>query len=360
MTIWAVPAYLVAISAGHVENLPPAIKVVLYVAFSLAFVYFFITDVPGLIKLGRGVRFGRCADPAVKVKPPTDAVTTSPCLDVSYGNKPSPSVLHSIPTKQSYFIKSFDDGSSLNENTFGTLGYYTTSSNYSDYSQKSRIIGAGCNVKPSMVKPTLTRATFHGAECLADKDCSHTIEKSHESSLQDDYCDNQSFREAPHTNYNFSFVIDTHALGIRKESSLTYTVKQKEVSQKQVHRNLETQDSTNEHSKKQTLRNELVNPPQEKLPGSLQEPRLFIGYNQPTYAVLIGNSVKVYSTNTYASLPHSNKFLVKERHRDTSGITRVRLTLKSTENDERYIAITVFCESSKSRFYSYIFSCSSN
>ena len=102
--------------------------------------------------------------------------------------------------------------------------------------------------KPSMVKPTLIRATLDGAECLADKDCSHAIEKSHEPSLQDDYRDNPNFREVPHKNYNFSCLKDTHDLGIRKESSLTYTVKQKEVPLKQVHRNLEMQNSSNEHS----------------------------------------------------------------------------------------------------------------
>ena len=247
MAIWAVPAYLVAVSAGHVENLPPAIIVVLCVAFSLAFVYFFSTGILGLIKLSRGIRFGQCADPAVQVKPPTDDITTSPCLDVSYstdGNKPPPSMFHSIATKQPYFIKSFDDESSLNKKTFGT---YTARSNYSDYSQKSRIIGGG-NVKPSMVKPTLIRATFHaGAECLADKDFNHILLRnrmSHPCKMI--IVTIKTFEKLlTDTNYNFSFLKDTHVLGIRKESSLTHTVKQKKVSQKQVHRNLETKKSMN-------------------------------------------------------------------------------------------------------------------
>ena len=132
----------------------------------------------------------------VELMSPADTVTTSPCRDVGYstrGDKPPPSVFHSIATNQS----------NLSENTFGTSGYHTASSNYSEYSHKSRIVGGG-NVKPSMVKPTLIRATLDGAECLADKDCSHTIEKSHEPSLQDDYRDNPNFREVPHKNYNFS------------------------------------------------------------------------------------------------------------------------------------------------------------
>ena len=335
MTIWADscnPTYLVVVSAGNVEDLPPAVVLLLYVTFSVAFVYFLIVDTAAeIIKLDRSTRHGRYA---IRVKLPTDAVTTTAQfrdIDVGYktrGDKPPPITFNSIAAKQSYSIKSFDDGSSLNENTYGTSGYCTASSNYSDSSYKSRIVGGG------NVKPTLTRAMFQGTESVADKDCGvhrHTIEKSQQPSLQDGN-HGRSFREAPHTDCNFSF--------IRNESSLAYTVKQKdlEVPQKQVHRNSETQISSNEHFKRQTVRNEPIKPSAEKFSPSLPEPRLFTGYNKPTYAVLIGNSVKVYSTGTYASLPHSNKFLVKERHRDTSGITRVRLTLKSTENERYHIS----------------------
>ena len=106
-----------------------------------------------------------------------------------------------------------------------------------------------------------------------------------------------------------------------------------EVPQKQVRGKLEAHYSSNEYLR-QIVRNKPVKPPQEKLlPSSLPEIRFFTGYNKPAYAVLIGNSVKVYNTKTYASLPQSNKFFIKERHRDSSGMTRVKLTLKSAENE---------------------------
>ena len=62
------------------------------------------------------------------------------------------------------------------------------------------------------------------------------------------------------------------------------------------------------------------------------------GYTKPVYPVLVGNSVKVYPTNLFASLPHYNKFLVKERlHDPTKGFTRAKLVLKSclTEAEQK-------------------------
>ena len=62
-----------------------------------------------------------------------------------------------------------------------------------------------------------------------------------------------------------------------------------------------------------------------------------IGYNKPTYTVLIGNYIRVYLTNFFAILPHHSKFMVKERIPTTSGITRAKLTLKSSHPFERLL-----------------------
>ena len=54
-----------------------------------------------------------------------------------------------------------------------------------------------------------------------------------------------------------------------------------------------------------------------------------------TYCVVIsaGNQIKELCIKTFASLPCHNKFLVKERIQDLSGITRTRLTLKCSKTD---------------------------
>ena len=58
------------------------------------------------------------------------------------------------------------------------------------------------------------------------------------------------------------------------------------------------------------------------------------GYNKPTYPVLIGSYVRVYMTKLFAILPQHSKFMVKER---LPGMAKVKLTLKSSFSQERYI-----------------------
>ena len=53
------------------------------------------------------------------------------------------------------------------------------------------------------------------------------------------------------------------------------------------------------------------------------------------YPVVVGNSVKVFPTNLFASLPQHDKFLVKERlHDPTVGFTRAKLVLKSSSTQD--------------------------
>ena len=68
------------------------------------------------------------------------------------------------------------------------------------------------------------------------------------------------------------------------------------------------------------------------------------GYNKPTYAVLVGRTVMVYDTSRFASLPNCSKFMVKERIKDSSGATKVKLALKSCE-EKRYIHMAYYWSS---------------
>ena len=347
------PAYLAAaINDGNSEKNFSAVTVfALNATFLVILVYYIIVDYARLYRSLHSSKF-KDSFGIRTVKLPTDAVTRQDDWKVvvdgtQRGDKQPPTTSNSIATKQSYSVKSFDDGIHLNENTFRTSGYYTASSNYSDYSYKSKIVGGG-NVKPV----PLTRSMLQGTESVADKGYDvhrHTVKKSQEASPQVDRevdCHNRSFQEAPHTSYNFS---ESSALKVKyppngigqNEDSHAYTQKDLELP---LHKESETQNTGNEVSKRQSESNELVKPSQEKVPSTyymLPEPKKSsTGYSKSTYAVLIGNNVKVYSTNTFASFPHNNKFLVKERHQDSSGITRVKLTLKSTER-ERYIILNL-------------------
>lgn len=77
--------------------------------------------------------------------------------------------------------------------------------------------------------------------------------------------------------------------------------------------------------------------------------QIVTGFMKPVYPVLVGNSVKVCSTNLFASLPQHDKFLVKERLRDpVAGFTRAKLVLKSSitevkENLRYKLYVTIDC-----------------
>ena len=64
-----------------------------------------------------------------------------------------------------------------------------------------------------------------------------------------------------------------------------------------------------------------------------------VGYNKATFAVLIGDSVKVYGTKQYASLPCHDKFMVKERIKGNAGVAKARLVLKSSMAEKFVVEI---------------------
>ena len=63
-----------------------------------------------------------------------------------------------------------------------------------------------------------------------------------------------------------------------------------------------------------------------------------MGYTKPAYPVLVEDSVKVFPTNFFASLPQYGKFLVKERVYDhTEGYSRAKLVLRSSPTEAKQI-----------------------
>ena len=53
-------------------------------------------------------------------------------------------------------------------------------------------------------------------------------------------------------------------------------------------------------------------------------------YKKLTYAVLVGDTVRTCNTKLYASLPLQDKYMVKQRVQYPSGVTRIKLVLKSS------------------------------
>ena len=322
MTTLVDSSYFVTENDSHLlDNLSSGIILLLYATFLLAFICSAFVD---YVKWYKSL-YGQFAHRPV--------VIPIAAADETRGDKQPIYTFNSVGAKQSYSVKSFDDGTSFNENTLGTSGYYTASSNYSDHSYKSKIVGGGSGGAGN-VNVALTCSTLKGTKSEADRGCHdvhspQTVKKSQEAH------DRPSFRETPHTDLNLSTLkVQYPAKNIQRK----YLDSDLEVSKsKQVQRESPTQHSSNDLS----IQQKIHQPTKPLSPSSLPETKkVSIGYNKSTYAVLIGNSVKVYSTNVFATLPCNNKFLVKERHQDLSGVTRVKLTLQSTAEKERYIAIS--------------------
>jgi len=246
--------------------------------------------------------------------------------------------------KQSYCVNSFDDGKSFNEGTCSSSGYCTGGSNYSEQSYRAKIIGGG-NVK-------LTRSMLQGTESVADKGCSvqcDNIKALQEASPKDDRFNSSSIRAVLQDEASSIYGSNVgNAMRVKHtagDGESIHTIKQKTMGRTQKESPLlYTQDPTPELSKRQirkepakSLQGAIL--PSHSLPRAGKTNNGSGGYNKPTYAVLIGNHVKVYSTTTFASLPKSNKFLVKERRQDAFGVTKVKLTLKQSTDSMWYVSV---------------------
>ncbi len=72
-------------------------------------------------------------------------------------------------------------------------------------------------------------------------------------------------------------------------------------------------------------------PAQSMKGANTSENKQFAGCNKPVYPVLCGDTVKVFSTSAFAVLPKRDTYMVKERHTDSLGNTRIKLVLKKSD-----------------------------
>ena len=171
-----------------------------------------------------------------------------------------------------------DDSAHLNESTIGSQGYYTGSTaDYSSYSYKSRIATFSSGISEPFRKPIMTRGKFKGEEDEPDK----------------------HFLESPNA---------------------------------VIHRDQNAHDVGPSQLKHHLQAAKLKHDSLKIKPDKKNEKKVADCYRKSTYTVLIGDTVKVYDTKTYAILPLRNHYLVKERIKDASGNTRVKMSLRTFHN----------------------------
>ena len=204
-----------------------------------------------------------------------------------------------LPPKKarSLFPPGFDDSghSLLDESTIGSQGYFTGSTaDYSSYSYRSKIATFSSGISEVYTKPAaLQRANFKG---------------------KDDETDNKPL--------SINKKIVEHSLEL---PSLGYS------TQTAVYRNQAASFGPKSHDE---WKSHLQSTKHDKIIKSdKKDERKFTDYyKKATYAVLIGNTVRVCNTKLYASLPLCNKYMVKEKIKDASGNARVKLSLKTFYN----------------------------
>jgi len=198
--------------------------------------------------------------------------------------------------------------------TVGSSDYVTGSRDYSQKTYKSKIVGAG---SVTLTKPT----DFFAIESEPDKKIGAPRQQTVEGNVS-----SMAGTSGYVSSSTLSIRTNTKLLDSFGDDKLMYD------ASKAYHKD---QYDLNGYRKMDDQ------PRKDKTPKTDHEDNvqsvMTPGYNKPTYAVLIGNSVKVYSTSVFALLPSHSTFMVKERQKDSSGVTRVKLALKSS-TDQRYHA----------------------
>ena len=181
------------------------------------------------------------------------------------------------------------DGGHLHETTVGSQGYFTGSTaDYSSHSYRSKIATFSPGISEAHTKPLdLQRTKFKGGADEADNKPLNSVDRYIEPTL-----------ESPKT--------------------------------AAIYRDQVTSTGHNPHL--QVVKHETVIKPDKK-----DERKAADSYRKTTYAVLIGNTVRIYDTRMYASLPLYNKCMVKERIKDASGNTRVKMSLKTLQSESRLV-----------------------
>ena len=168
------------------------------------------------------------------------------------------------------------DSGHLHETTVGSQGYFSgTTADYSSSSYRSKIATFSSGISEAYTKPDLQRATCKGEAVETDR-CPPNAAVYHDQITSID--PNQ---QKPHL---------------------------------------------------QIAKHEKVIKPDKK-----EERKVVDCYRKTSYAVLIGNTVRVYDTKMYAALPLHNKCMVKERVKDASGNTRVKMSLKTLQSRLVYL-----------------------
>ena len=220
---------------------------------------------------------------------------------------------------------------SVNESTYGSSAYYTGGgADYSQYTYKSRIVGAG-NVSTSV---NIKRANLYGVESKPDNgyDTDQAAEHATDTTRFTSSCVTGGSLSTNDSGIGSVNIKCSNLLGVpsvpdRRIDSIQAS-HQKLVNSSNGHPP-HHQNSGHYHNHWDDKVSLKKDKPDDE---PLLEPESKSVYNKPTYAVLVGNTVKVYSTNMFASLPDHGKFMVKERQRDASGSTKVKLALKSFTN----------------------------
>ena len=200
------------------------------------------------------------------------------------------------PVSSSNPLRSFastDDGRSFNETTVGlsSSGYCTGRSDYSESSFKARIAVGG---------------SLAGVYSETDKvpcrkvDCEEKLGNLSMTEITD---------VDAHSKHNDLFTQSKQFHSNHMHDGHTHIPNELFPIAKRTHQYIENQPTA-------------VETAVTKVPPTTNKTN---GYSKSTYAVLVGNNVKVYNTTLFASLPHHNKFMVKERLKD-----KVRLRLKSS------------------------------
>ena len=179
------------------------------------------------------------------------------------------------------------DSGHLHETTVGSQGYFSgTTADYSSYSYRSKIATFSSGISEAYTKPGLQRATFKGGADKTDRGHMH------------------------------------------KPWNVDKCIEPVESPDAAVHRDQITSIDPNQQKPHlQIAKHEKVIKPDEK-----GERKVVDCYRKTSYAVLIGNTVRVYDTKMYAALPLHNKCMVKERVKDASGNTRVKMSLKTLQS----------------------------
>jgi len=257
----------------------------------------------------------------------------------------------------SWNVKTFNnnyDGVNHNETTVASSsGYYTGNSNYSNDSYRAKIVVG--NSKRDSLGSTYDQHGTNLCGVYSESDNAHKRSVNHKQRLTDNDLQKQTkhsdlFCKAPQSNNNAASFRYPHAKGIAHDQlkvpetlcdiySETDKADNKRHSNHHEHKAACSHESYRQTKDIHEVTPKKTNAKKQASQGIVNDAHIYsetstaakpFGYNKLTYPVLVGNVVRVYSTELFASLPNHDKVMVKERQKDSTGNVRVKLALKSS------------------------------